>query len=98
MGFVQLIVGMIIYLGATFLNAWMAGYIFSWVLTPTYGIPAPSFWHLVVFFMVWVAIRMRYNKQTEDMEWEDAIKYSIISIISSLMFFGLAALMAATVL
>lgn len=91
-------VGILISLVSTLINVWIAGYVFSWILTPVYGILAPSFGQMFVFFMLWGAIKLRFGKEHDEMKWEDGVRYAIIANLSSLLFFGLAAIVAAVLL
>ena len=83
---------------SSMLNAWITICIFSWILTPTYGILAPPFWNLTIFFYLLAALSAKYTKEMEDASWEDIVKRSIYSIIASLMLLGVAKLIALMVL
>lgn len=96
--FAKFIIGITLGLINTAINVWIAGYIFLWILTPNYGVVAPTNSQLFVFFMLWSAMKTSYSKDHEDSSWNDVLRRSIITIVATLMAFGMAALVAAMLL
>ncbi|MGW8177507.1 MAG: hypothetical protein ACWGQW_01755 [bacterium] len=89
-GFAKFILGILIAFIGTVINAWATTLIFDWVITPAYGIPHPPFWHLFLLFMLWGAIKVVYDERTENRDWEDTMKYAIMSNLAALMMIGIA--------
>jgi len=76
------------------INVLCVNCIFSWVLTPTYGLAVPSFWQLFLFFYVWAAIKPNYKEG----DIKVSVKNTFIVILAKLFILGIAVLISLAVL